>query len=169
MVDGTEPSGNARSDEHAGPETRPGKRNPIDVLKALYGIGTPDLDEIPAVTHWTSIPAVDAGEEWAQLRGWVERLQTRFAPLDHHVIPACWWRHNEHVEALAALRDHERVSFSAAAPATAPFDWFRALRDISVLLRAWTGELACGATHHDPPARLRPRTPRNGKATSPPI
>ncbi len=69
--------------------------------------------------------------EWEELRGWVEELCQRFAHLDHHVIPRCWWRHNEHVEALAALRDHERSSFSDTAPATAPVDWFRALRDIS--------------------------------------
>ena len=73
----------------------------------------------------------------------MEGLQQRFDHLDHHFIPACWWQHNEHVEALVALRDHEQVSFSEIAPATAPLDWFRALRDITTLLRAWTADLAC--------------------------
>ena len=111
-----------------------------------------DLDEIPGATHWPEIPAVDAEGQWEELRSWVEELQDRFAHLDHHVIPRCWWRHNEHVEALSALRDHERSSFSDTAPATAPFDWFRALRDVTALLRAWTGELSCGAVHQDPPS-----------------
>jgi hypothetical protein len=67
--------------------------------------------------------------------------------LDHHVVPRCWFKHNGHVEALVALRDHERVSFSDTAPATAPLDWLRALRDTAFLLRAWTADLPCGATH----------------------
>jgi hypothetical protein len=53
------------------------------------------------------------------------------------------------------LRDHERSSFSDTAPATAPLDWFRALRDIASLLKAWTAELGCGATHQTPTAPLR--------------
>jgi hypothetical protein len=110
----------------------------------------PDLEEIPAARHWPEVPAVDAAAEWKELRVWVEQLQERFSHLDHHVIPRCWWRHNEHVEALSALRDHEHSSFSATAPATAPVDWFRALRDVTALIRTWTGELSCGATHHDP-------------------
>ena len=90
-----------------------------------------------------------------ELRDWVERLQRRFDHLDHHFIPACWWRRNEHVEALVALRDHERVSFSEIAPATAPLDWFRALRDITTLLGAWTADQACDTIHQRPTARLR--------------
>ena len=49
------------------------------------------------------------------------------------------------------MRDHECSSFAETAPATAPLDWFRALRDVTVLLRAWTGELSCGAAHSHPP------------------
>ncbi len=101
------------------------------------------MDEIPTATHWPSIPADDHAAAWAELRDWVEGLQQRFDHLDQHFIPAGWWRHNEHVEALVALRDHEWVSFSEIAPATAPLDWFRARRDITTLLRTWTAELAC--------------------------
>jgi hypothetical protein len=121
-----------------------------------HDCGDQGFDELPAATHWPSIPATDALGEWEALGEWVQGLQDRFAHLDHHVIPHCWWRHNEHVEALSALRDHERSSFSDSAPATAPIDWFRALRDIGVLLRTWTKELSCGATHQEPPPRLRP-------------
>jgi hypothetical protein len=128
----------------------------VDNVHGLYSDGTPDLDEIPTATHWPAIPADDAAAEWADLRDWVEGLQQRFDHLDHHFIPACWWQHNEHVEALVALRDHEQVSFSEIAPATAPLDWFRALRDITTLLRAWTADLACDTTHQEPLTRLRP-------------
>jgi hypothetical protein len=75
--------------------------------------------------------------------------------LDHHVIPRCWWRHNGHVEALAALRDHERSSFADTAPATTPVDWFRALRDITALLKAWTADAGCGACHQAPSGPMR--------------
>ena len=115
-----------------------------------------DLDEIPGATHWPEVLAVETAAQWDELRAWVEQLQERFSHLDHHVIPRCWWRHNEHVEALSALRDHERSSFAATAPATAPVDWFRALRDVTTLLRSWTGDLSCGAAHQDSPTRASP-------------
>jgi hypothetical protein len=108
-----------------------------------------DLDEIPGAMHWPEVLAIEAAAQWGELRDWVEQLQERFSHLDHHVVPRCWWRHNEHVEALSALRDHERSSFAATAPATAPVDWFRALRDVTTLLRSWTGDLSCGAAHQD--------------------
>jgi hypothetical protein len=133
----------------------PADPEPILEAMGLRSAALPSLEDIPAATHWPSIPAGKAAREWQELREWVERLQQRFAHLDHHVIPPCWWRHNEHVEALAALRDHERVSYLASAPATAPVEWMRALRDIAALLRSWTGESPCGATHQESPARLR--------------
>jgi hypothetical protein len=115
-----------------------------------------DLDEIPGATHWPEVLAVEAAAQWGELRDWVEQLQERFSHLDHHVVPRCWWRHNEHVEALSALRDLERSSFAATAPATAPVDWFRALRDVTAMLRSWTGDLSCGAVHQDPPTHSSP-------------
>jgi hypothetical protein len=121
-------------------------------------IGVPlddDFPDIPTPTYWPALPASDAADEWGDLRAWVENLCSRFAHLDHHVIPRCWWRHNEHVEALAALRDHERSSYSDTAPATAPLDWFRALRDVAALLRAWTADLGCATSHQTPTATLR--------------
>jgi hypothetical protein len=113
------------------------------------GFDTGDPGDVAAPTHWPWLPSADAAAEWGELRVWVGALQGRFAHLDHHVVPRCWWRHNDHVEALSALRDHERSSFAPTAPATAPLDWFRALRDIAALLRTWT------ASHTDPPTPLR--------------
>jgi len=124
------------------------------VLGTAYDAG--ELADLAAPTHWPAVPAADIAAEWDDLAAWVEALCARFAHLDHHVIPRCWWRHNEHVEALAALRDHEHASYSATAPPTAPLDWLRALRDVAALLKAWTGETGCGASHTDPPAPLRP-------------
>lgn len=120
----------------------------------LFGTdGPPDLDDIAGPVHWPDVAAVDATQEWESLRRWVDQLIGRFAHLDHHVIPLCWWRHNGHVEALAALRDHERVCYAESSPATAAVDWHRAFRDIEARLREWTGILSCGSIH-DP--RLRP-------------
>jgi hypothetical protein len=105
------------------------------------------LYDIPIATYWPRVPATDASARWGELRVWVEQLQERFSHLDHHVIPRCWWQHNEHVEALCALRDYETSSFIRTAPPTAPAAWLRALRDVGELLRAWTAELGCGSVH----------------------
>lgn len=139
-----------------GPLDTSGNLHPGDSLRQLFGTVDDVLDEIPGATCWSAISPDDAPAAWEELRAWVDELRQRFAHIDHHVLPACWWRHNEHVEALVALRDHERASFSDTAPATAPLDWFRALRDIAALLRAWTAEQGCGAVHQDPPVRMQP-------------
>ena len=135
----------------------PGQAEPnpdtVDADAAELGF---DLADIPGATRWSSIAPEKADAAWLELAEWVEGLQARFAHLDHHVVPACWWRHNEHVEALVALRDHERIAFSSTAPATAPVDWFRALRDIGALLRSWTADAGCGSTHQTPMATRRP-------------
>ncbi len=140
------------------PDDAEPQRPPVDSLRQLFGSydDEPVEEEIPTVTYWPDISADAGAVEWVDLRSWVKELQERFSHLDHHVIPNCWWRHNEHVEALVALRDHERSSFSNTAPATAPLDWFRALRDITALLRTWTAERSCGAVHQNPPSRLHP-------------
>ncbi len=154
-------------------DQQPEGRNPLDQLAQIIGdrfgsspFDTAHLDgsdefdsaefaDVPAPTRWPSLPSADAAAEWEELRAWVEDLQGRFGHLDHHVIPRCWWRHNDHVEALAALRDHERSSFASTAPATAPVDWFRALRDVTAMLKAWTADLGCGATHIEAPKSPR--------------
>ena len=128
-----------------------------DEVRRLTGTPLPDdFGDIPSPTPWARVPAADAPSEWEDLRAWVDELCQRFAFLDHHVVPRCWWRHNEHVEALSALRDHERSSFSDTSPATAPVEWFRAVRDIGSLLRSWTANLGCGPSHQDRPHFTRP-------------
>ena len=133
----------------------PQPSNPLEELMS-GAFEDRDLDEIPGATYWPEVLGVEAAAQWEELRVWVEQLQERFSHLDHHVVPRCWWRHNEHVEALSAFRDHERSSFAATAPATAPVDWFRALRDVTAMLRSWSGDLSCGAVHQNPPSRSSP-------------
>jgi hypothetical protein len=122
----------------------------VTFMRLAYASAGVKPEDIPAATHWPSLDREKAAQEWEQLRGWVDELRRRFEFLDHHVIPYCWWRHNGHVEALAALRDHERVSFAELAPATAPLDWLRGLRDTAAILRSWTADLACGTVHQPP-------------------
>lgn len=121
----------------------------VAALAALYGPGADNLAELAGPTHWPELCADDAADVWAELCSWVGQLQARFSHLDHHVLPRCWYRHNGHVEALIALRDHEQLSFGSSAPASAALDWLRALRDVEALLRAWTAQLACGAVHEE--------------------
>jgi hypothetical protein len=123
------------------------------LAKLFEGDGPSDLDEMSGPVYWPDLSVVEAGREWNDLRSWVEELVVRFPHLDHHIIPRCWFLHNGHVEALVALRDHERVNFGETAPGTAAVDWHRAFRDIEARLREWTAQLACGATHE-------PRSPQ---------
>jgi hypothetical protein len=109
--------------------------------------GPPDLEEITSPLYWPDLSAEELTDEWIALRRWVEELKERFGHLDHHVIPLCWFRHNGHVEALAALRDQERVNYGETAPGTGAVDWHRAFRDTEARLREWTGQIACGANH----------------------
>ena len=86
------------------------------------------------------------------LTPWVRQLVNRF-DLDIRVVPPCWARHNGMVEALSALRDHERSSFSETAAPTAALDWFRALAEIEGRLIALGAATRCSVTEHrDNPA-----------------
>jgi hypothetical protein len=113
-------------------------------------------DAFGAPLFWPDLAADRAAEEWQALAGWVAQLVARF-DWDTHVIPACWWRHNHLVEALAALRDHERGCYAPTAPPTGAVEFQRALRDIEDRLKTWVADLRCDARHdpsHDRPRRL---------------
>ena len=149
-----------RSHERESPRIEPDKRGEELAAQRVAGLaklfeseGPHDPDGVSGPLHWPDLTPIEAGREWDDLRTWVENLMERFPHLDHHVIPRCWFRHNGHVEALVALRDHEGVAFGESAPGTAAVDWHRAFRDIESRLREWTTQLACGATHE-------PRTTR---------
>ena len=120
-------------------------------LARLYAADGPaDMEVFRGPLHWPSEPAADVADDMADLRGWVEELVERFAHLDHTVIPVCWWRHNSHVEALQALKDHERVSYADSANATAAVEWHRAFLMIESRLREWTAWSGCASGHKDP-------------------
>lgn len=125
----------------------------LALLGAMFaGKGVAGPGQVAGPVLWKAMTAEGAETEWSELRAWVEELVQRFEHVDHHVIPLCWWRHNGHVEALVALRDHERLSYSNASAPSAAVDWHRAFRDVEARLREWTATLPCGS-RHDPRAR----------------
>ena len=131
------------------------KRAAIEELLASAGV--PGIGAgLAGPLHWPQLTAEHWAKEMRSLRAWVERLVRRF-DLDAHVVPPCWWRHNHLVEALGALRDHERACYAPASPATAAVEFHRARRDIEALLRAWVAGLRCEGGHdpaHDKARRL---------------
>lgn len=128
---------------------------PDDMLGDLLEADSPDLSAFAPPVHWPDIRAVDARHEWRELRQWVERLTARFPHLDEHVIPRCWWRHNGHVEALQALKDHERIAYAPSSPASAGTDWHRGFALIESRLREWTAHCGCTTQHREPVQTLR--------------
>lgn len=90
---------------------------------------------------WPALRAEEAKREWDALRRWVEQLRIRYPNLVR--LPECWWRHNDLVEVLSALRDHERACFNPLAPATAAVEWQRALRDMEIRMEIWIKRFTC--------------------------
>jgi hypothetical protein len=123
----------------------------------MDGIG--DGDDFPHPIFWPALSAEEAREEWDELRAWVNLLRARFPNLTR--IPECWWRHNDLVELLVALRDYERACFSPTAPATAGIEWHRALRDMEIRMELWVKKLACGVAGrgHGEPMNLEEGAP----------
>jgi hypothetical protein len=125
-------------------------------LEALFGADGPsdvDIDALTGPVHWPSLPAAQLAERFAELRIWVEELMERFEHLDHSVIPPCWWQHNGHVEALQALKDHERVSFADTSPGQAALTWHRDFQFLELRLREWTSFYGCDRDRHRAPIR----------------
>jgi hypothetical protein len=111
-----------------------------------------ELGDLQGPTHWPSLLPDDARQAWADLRDWVEHLVDRFG-LETRTVPPCWYQHNTVVEALSALRDHERISFAPSASPSAAVDWFRALREIEHRLNEAGARTSCSVNEHrpDPP------------------
>jgi hypothetical protein len=121
--------------------------------------GPPDLDDelFAGPLYWPGVPATDIAEAFTALRNWVETLLGRYEHLDHRTIPPCWYLHPGHIEALQALRDHERGTFNDSSPAQAATNWQRELQFIEMRLREWTAYYGCDQTNHKtPPRRPRP-------------
>ena len=86
------------------------------------------------------------------LRAWVGSVFGRFA-LEARVVRPCWYRHNARVEALSALRDHERICFAPNASPTAAVDWFWGLREVEHRMSEACARTQCSVNEHrpDPP------------------
>jgi len=97
--------------------------------------------------HWPTLSRDEAVHAFADLRVWVDQLVDRFA-IEVRVIPPCWQQHNGMVEALSALRDHERACYADTASPTAAVDWFRAQRDIEARLIELASKTQCSALEH---------------------
>ena len=142
---------------------------PLDVDGQLCGsvgdVGADPFGELDSPVHWPSLTGSERDSRVAQLEEWVEQLVARFA-LDTRVVPPCWGRHNAMVEALSALRDHERASYHQTAPPTAAVDWLRALRDVESILRAVAGQTQCTAQTHR--SEIRRDIRRVSRPTDPP-
>lgn len=110
------------------------------------------FDEPEGPTHWPSLLPDETRPAWADLRDWVESLVDRFA-LETRVVPPCWYQHNTLVEAMSALRDHERICFAPNASPSAALDWFRGLREIEHRMSEACARTQCSVNEHrdDPP------------------
>jgi hypothetical protein len=120
--------------------------------QALQFDGDPNdsfFDRLAGPVHLPSRTAQERERALTQLREWVAELVARFG-IEPRVIPPCWERHNAMVEALLALRDHERASYAESAPPTAAVDWFRAFREIEARLIQLAAQTQCTIHEHRP-------------------
>jgi hypothetical protein len=105
------------------------------------------LAKLAPPTHWPSLEEADLAPALDGLGRWVDQLIDRFA-LDVRTVPPCWHQHNAMVEALSALRDHERGCFADTASPTAAVDFIRAVREITQYLRETAAQTQCSAREH---------------------
>lgn len=112
----------------------------VDPFEKAFG-------QLAGPVHWPSLTDAERLQAFADLREWVGQLVARFG-IEVRVIPPCWHQHNGMVEALSALRDHERASYSETASPAAAVDWFRALRDVEARLIELAAKTQCSAHEH---------------------
>jgi hypothetical protein len=106
--------------------------------------------------HLPSLSGAAREQVKTELREWVADLVRRFC-VDARAIPPCWEKHGGMVEALLALRDHERACFAQSAAPTAAVDWLRALQDVTHFLKELNAMTQCTIhEHRDPPQRPVP-------------
>jgi hypothetical protein len=122
----------------------------VAISEHLRQEGLGQAETTPRPISWPALTPEEATEEWPALRQWVEQLVHRFPNITR--LPDCWWRHNDLVEALSALRDYEHACFATTAPAAGPVEWQRALRDIEARIEVWTKRFTCTVPGrgHDP-------------------
>jgi hypothetical protein len=111
-----------------------------DPLQATYG-------RLAGPVCLRALTAQERDRALEQLREWVASLVERFS-IEPRVIPTCWELHNGMVEALLALKDHERACYAESAPPTAAVDWFRAFREIEARLIEQSAQTRCTVHEH---------------------
>lgn len=91
--------------------------------------------------HWPTLTADEAAHEWHDLHTWVGQYTKRYPAA--RGVALCWWWHNDMVELLAALRDHERACFGTGAPATAAMEWQLARVQVEIQLAGLSKRMTC--------------------------
>lgn len=100
--------------------------------------------------HLPTLSGEDRARVMDELRAWVAELVRRFS-IEARVLPPCWEQHNGMVEALLALRDHERACFAQTAAPSAAVDWLRALQEVTHFLREVNAMTNCTVHEHRGP------------------
>jgi hypothetical protein len=114
----------------------------VDPIEAAFG-------QMAGPVHLPSLGLQERGRTLVELRAWVRTLVQRFG-IEPRVLPPCWEQHNGMVEALLALRDHERACYADSASPTAAVDWFRALREVEIRLADLAAQTQCTIHEHRP-------------------
>jgi hypothetical protein len=114
----------------------------VDPIEAVFG-------QMAGPVHLPSLSPQERGRTLVELLGWVRTLVQRFG-IEPRVLPPCWEHHYGMVEALLALRDHERACYAESASPTAAVDWFRALREIEIRLADLAAQTQCTVHEHRP-------------------
>lgn len=128
---------------------------PLGFDAEVYGRA---FGQLAGPVHWPSLTSEERVQRSEELKRWVAQLVGRF-DIDVRIVPPCWQRHPGMVEALSALRDHERACYADTAPPTAAVDWLRALREVEARLHELVAKTQCtAAAHRDPIARPWPAT-----------
>ncbi len=141
------------TDSQAGDDDDPRAERLAALARMLSPGGPPDPNDQAPPILFPALSAEETAEEFEYLRGWVEALVVRYPHLYPDAVPACWYRHAAHVEALSALYDYQRSCFGNAALPTDAVRWHRAFRDIEERLRIWTAAAGCNPKDgHRPPA-----------------
>jgi hypothetical protein len=114
-----------------------------DQHKATFG-------QLERPVHLPTLSRQDREREMAVLRAWVAELVRRFC-IEPRAIPPCWEKHNGMVEALLALRDHERACYAQTAAPTAAVEWLRALQEVTHFLIGLNAMTQCTVHEHREP------------------
>lgn len=118
-----------------------------DVDPMFGSLGLPDAveppdDEPQRPINWFLLTANEAYAQWHALDHWVKRLLRDSYGLPPTVVPPFWYRHDELVWELSALRQHWLNSYDPEGSPSGPSGWHRDFADSRNRLREWVS--TCG-------------------------